>query len=369
MFLIPAKVILSYSLSSFVFRLSAFSHSFTPQTNPRMKHNFLRTGVASLFCFIFASAQVFAQIKQQYSDLGDALRTGFSLYGSQGPQSVNWTNGGVKYSYTKNDEIHSMDPLSLKDELIFQNKGLTFPGLTKEFSYESFQWSKDSKYLVFKTNFRPIYRRSGVADYYIYDLAGKQLKQAAKDARTAELSPDGSKVGMERGGNMFVYDFATAKQKQLTTDSTSELGTFNGHYDWVYEEEFGQAQAWNWSPDSKYIAFWQFNERPVPDFQMTNFEGQHPDYIHIPIPQVGDPNPEVKIGVTDVSTGKKIWLQPDETGDFYIPRIYWTSNPEELAMMTLNRAQNHMKLYFFNVKTGEHRVVMDEQNSTWVAIF
>jgi dipeptidyl-peptidase-4 len=333
-----------------------------------MKYTFLRTGFISLVCITLTSTQIFAQ-KQQYSDLGDALRTGFSLYGSQGPQSVNWTNGGVKYSYTKDDEIHSMDPQSLKDELIFQNKGLTFPGLTKAFTYESFQWSKDSKYLVFKTNFRPIYRRSGVADYYIYDLAGKQLKQAAKDARTAELSPDGSKVGMERGGNMFVYDFATAKEKQLTADSTSDLGTFNGHYDWVYEEEFGQAQAWNWSPDSKYIAFWQFNERPVPDFQMTNFDGQHPDYIHIPIPQVGDPNPEVKIGVTDVTTGKKIWLQPDETGDFYIPRIYWTSNPDELAMMTLNRAQNHMKLYFFNVKTGEHHVVMDEQNSTWVAIF
>jgi len=61
--------------------------------------------------------------------------------------------------------------------------------------------------------------------------------------------------------------------------------------------------------------------------------------------------------------------RPDETGDYYIPRIYWTSDPDELAVMTLNRAQNHMKLYFFNVKTGEHRVVLEEQNSTWVAIF
>jgi len=102
---------------------------------------------------------------------------------------------------------------------------------------------------------------------------------------------------------------------------------------------------------------------------MTNFAGGHPDYIHIPIPQVGDPNPAVKIGVIDVASGKKVWLTPDETGDFYIPRIYWTSNPDVLALMTLNRAQNHMKLYFFNVKTGEHHVVLEEKNSTWVAIF
>lgn len=319
-------------------------------------------------CFLL-SYNTQAQTKQEYSSLADALRSGRSLYGNHGPQSVNWTNGGDKYSYTDNDEIHSMDPQTLKDEVIFNNKGLTFPGSDKAFEYESFQWAKDFKHLVFKTNFRPIYRNSGISDYFIYDLEGKQLKQAAKDARSAELSPDGSKVGMERKGNLFVYDFASGKEQQLTNDSTSENGIFNGHYDWVYEEEFGQTQAWNWSPDNKYMAFWQFNERKVPDFDMTNYEGLHPDHIHIPIPQVGDPNPSVKIGVVDVSSGKKVWLTTDETGDFYIPRIYWTSNPDVLAVMTLNRAQNHMKLYFFNVKTGEHHVVLEEQNTTWVAIF
>src|SRR6185437_10316666 len=213
-------------------------------------------------------------------------------------------------------------------------------------------------------NTRHIFRRSAISDYFDYDVTSKQLKQAAKDARTAELSPDGTRVGMKRGGNMFVYNFASGKEQQLTSDSTSENGTFNGHYDWVDEEEFGQAQAWNWSKDSRYIAFWQFDERPVPDFQMTNFEGMHPEQVHIPIPQVGDPNPSVKIGVVDVESGKKVWLKQDEKGDFYILRIYWTSNPDVLALMTLNRAQNHMKLYFFNVKTGEHHVVLQEQNNT-----
>jgi len=333
-----------------------------------MNYSILRSFLLFAFCFLLLSISK-AQSKQEYGSLSEALRSAGSLYGNQGPQSVNWTNGGEKYSYIGNDEIRSMDVKTLKDELIFNSKGYTFPGTGKPFEYDSFQWSHDSKHLVFKTNFRPIYRRSGIADYFIYDLDGKQLKLAAKDARTAELSPDGSKVGMEREGNMFVYDFATGKEKQLTDDKTSENGIFNGHYDWVYEEEFGQAQAWNWSPDNKYLAFWQFDEHKVPGFQMTNYEGSHPDYVHISIPQVGDPNPSVKIGVVDVTSGKKVWLTPDETGDFYIPRIYWTSNPDVLALMTLNRAQNHMKLYFFNVKTGEHHVVLEEKNNTWVAIF
>jgi dipeptidyl-peptidase 4 len=334
-----------------------------------ISNNFLRRSLCATAIAIALSTSLSAQTGQQYSDITDALMSSAKLRGKPGPQSVNWIREGEQYSFITNNEIHSMDPKTGKEDLIFDNKNLQFPGTETPFNYESFQWSHDSKHLVFKTNFRRIYRRSGISDYYLYDLESKQLKQAAKDARSAELSPDGAMVGMERGGNMYVYNFSTGKEQQLTNDSTGENEVFNGHYDWVYEEEFGQAQAWNWSRDSRYMAFWQFDESKVPVFQMTNYEGQHSEQTRIPIPQPGDPNPAVKIGVIDVQSGKKVWLSPDETGDYYIPRIYWTSNPDELALMTLNRAQNHMKLYLFNVKTGEHRVVLEEQNSTWVAIF
>ncbi len=322
---------------------------------------------ALLVCsFIFGDLK--AQTKTPYTSLTDAMRASARLRGNSGPASVNWINGGQKYSYITANEVRSMEPGTLKDELIFTNTGVTFPGTNKPFEYDSFQWSQDSKYMVFQSDFRPLYRNSGISNYFIYDLATKKLKQAAKDARTAELSPNGKKIGMERKGNMFVYDFATAKEKQLTNDATGENEIFNGHYDWVYEEEFGETQAWKWSPDSKYIAYWQFDERKVPVFQMTNFEGLHSEYTQISFPQVGDPNATVRIGVVDVNTGTKIWLKPDETGDYYTPRIYWTNTPDVLAVMTLNRAQNRMKLYFFNVKTGAKRVVLEEKSKTWIDI-
>jgi dipeptidyl-peptidase-4 len=323
-------------------------------------------GMALLLSFSFNLANAQGKV---YSSLTDAIMENSILRGQSGPQDVNWINGGDQYSFITKREIHSYDPKTSKEDLVFASGGTNFPGSDRRFNYSSFQWSQDSKHIVFKTNTRQLFRRSDISDYYIYDLGTKQLKQAAKDARTAELSPDGSMVGIERGGNMYAYNFASATEQQLTSDSTSENGIFNGHFDWVYEEEFGQAQAWKWSPDSKYIAFWQFDEHQVPDFQMTNYDGPHPEYVHISIPLVGDSNPSVRIGVLDARSDKKIWLTPDETGDFYIPRIYWTNNPDVLALMTMNRAQNQMKLYFFNVKTGEHHVVLEEQNNTWVAIF
>ena len=52
----------------------------------------------------------------------------------------------------------------------------------------------------------------------------------------------------------------------------------------------------------------------------------------------------MRIGVVDVRTGSRVWLDPGETGEYYIPRIYWTSRPDTLAVLTLNRPQNTLKV-------------------------
>ena len=310
-----------------------------------------------------------AQEKREYADLKESLFTAFNVGATPGPEEVNWIDGGNRLSYMSgagHAEIQTLDPTTLEEHRLLDKK-LLFPGTLRDFSYESFQWASDSRHLVFTSNPRQIFRRSTISDFYVYSLESGSLKLAARDARSADLSPDGSMVGIVRDGNMFAYDFNTGKETRFTQDTGKDF--FNGYYDWVYEEEFGKARAWNWSPDSRYIAYWHFDERKVPVFQMTNFAGLHPEYEQIPIPDPGDPNPSVKIGVIDVHTHKNVWLEPDEKGDFYIPRIYWTSEPDVIALVTLNRAQNHLKLYFFNVRTGEHRVVMEERNRSWVAIF
>ena len=318
--------------------------------------------------FFAVPMMVQAQDKKEYKDLKDALFTAFRFEETPGPKDVNWIEGGNRLSYKSETQgIQTLDPGTLDEQSVLKGKTLHYPGSQRPFSYESFQWARDGEHLVFSSNPRQVFRRSTVSDFYVYALASGELKLAAKDARSADLSPDGSMVGIVRDGNMFAYDFASGKETKFTHDSAS--GIFNGYYDWVYEEEFGKAQAWNWSPDSKYIAYWRFDERKVPVFRMTNFEGLHPEYEEIPIPDPGDPNPSVRIGVVDVHTHKNVWLEPEEKGDYYVPRIYWTSEPDVIALMTLNRAQDHMKLYFFNVRTGERRVVLEERNKTWIAIF
>nr|NIT58479.1 S9 family peptidase [Fodinibius sp.]NIV13356.1 prolyl oligopeptidase family serine peptidase [Fodinibius sp.]NIY27062.1 prolyl oligopeptidase family serine peptidase [Fodinibius sp.] len=220
-------------------------------------------------------------------------------------------------------------------------------------------------YLVFQSNFRPVYRRSGISDYYLYSVENGSLSLLVEDARTAELSPDGRKIGYERDGDLFVYDLEAQKETQLTNSAKKYF--YNGRFGWVYEEEFGLAQAWVWSPDSKKIAYWQTDERHVNIFQMTDYSGQHPEYKKIPYPKVGDKNPKVKIGVINVESGKQQWM--DTPSDGYIPRIYWTADENKLATVHLNRAQNHLKLFFNDINNGDRRLVMEEQSDAWIDVF
>lgn len=330
-----------------------------------MKHHQFR----SFTCFLLLFSTIAFAQKKPFASLQEALSSGGLMNGGSGPRSVNWINGGENFSFlpSKPNTISTYDPKTDKEEVTFSTEGLKFPDSDKAFTYNSFQWSNDFKYLVFQTNFRPVWRYSGNADYYLYSLEDKSLRLVAKDAYTAQLSPDGKKVAYERKGNLFVFDLASKKETQLTNDAQTSL--YNGRFGWVYEEEFGLVQAWAWSPDSQYIAFWQSDERNVPVYQMTDFQGLHPEYEKIPYPRVGDPNVIVKVGIINLATKKKNWVNIP-LNDGYIPRIYWTSKTGQLALVHLNRKQNNMTLYFADAKTGAARKIMEEESKTgWIDVY
>ena len=320
-----------------------------------------------------ATLPLYAQQKQRFANIDEALSASGILNGRSGPRSVNWIDDGARFSFidqdpaTNRDLIKAYDPASGQETVLFTEQGLKFPGTTDPFTYRSFEWARDSKHLVFQTNFKPLYRNSGIADYYVYALADRKLELATRGARTGELSPNGALFGFEKGGNMYISDLATHRERQLTSDATESV--YNGHFDWVYEEEFGLSQAWKWSPDSRRIAYWQLDESAEPVEQFSDLSGPHPTWTKIRVPLVGDSNPKVRIGVVDAATGKNIWLDTGEQGDFYIPRIYWTGEKDTLAVMTLNRAQNEMKLFFFDVNSGGRRLVMTEKSPTWLDVF
>ncbi|MFN3783309.1 MAG: S9 family peptidase [Spirosomataceae bacterium] len=321
-----------------------------------------------LCVFAVFSVSSFAQQKP-FSNLREALLSGSKLAGKSGPQSINWLPDGETFSYIdKPGSIVRFNPSNQQTSAIFSSDGLTFPNTSTPFQYQSFQWSADGKYLLFQTNFKPVWRYSGDADYYLYSLADKKLTLLASGARTAQLSPDGQKIVYERGGDLYLRELATLKEVQLTNDAGKAV--YNGRFGWAYEEEFGLVQAWVWSPDSRYIAFWHSDESQVPMYQLSDFQAAHPTFDQIPYPRVGDPNIQVKIGILDLQEQNKVQWTKFDLQDGYVPRIYWTSQTGQLAIQHLNRAQNHLTVYFAKAQDGSTQKIFEEKDEKgWIDVF
>lgn len=327
----------------------------------------LKISLVSLLSLVILSS-AYTQ-KKEFNTIYEAIYSSRNLQGSLGPSDIVWIKDGEQYSYTKNtggaQEIWIHVVKTGNERLVFTTKGKKFHD-GSDFRYRTFQWTADSKFILFQTKFTPVWRYSGNSDYYYYSIENETLKLVVEQAFTAEVSPDGSKLGYGKDGELYMFTFANQETTRFTNDA--EPYFYNGRWGWAYEEEFGLVQAWKWSHDSKYIAFWQSDERHVPIYQLTDFSGMHPEYMEVPYPKVGDPAPSVKIGVIDTGNGDVEWIDFDLAGG-YIPRIYWTSEKDKLALIYMNRQQNLLEVHMVNVSEKNSYLAYTETSDSWIDIF
>ena len=235
-------------------------------------------------------------------------------------------------------------------------------------SIEGYVFNKAEDKLLISTNSQPIYRHSSTADYFLYDMATKKLTRVLDQAQEPVFSPDGTKIAYAKENNLFVLNIASNTTTQITTDGRKNA-IINGITDWVYEEEFAFVRAFDWSADSRKIAYIRFDERQVPEFSMDIYQKSlYPSQQVFKYPKAGEKNSEVSLHVYDL--GSKLVKQVDlsKYNDFYIPRIQWTSDANILSAQILNRHQNNLDLLFVNGSDASHKVILNEKDAAYVDI-
>ena len=226
-----------------------------------------------------------------------------------------------------------------------------------------------------KTNY--IYRRSFTAEYYIYDVKNRKMVPLSNGGpqQVPSFSPDGKMIAFVRDNNIHLVKLMfNNSESQVTTDGKfNEI--LNGIPDWVYEEEFTMNKCYEFSADSKMIAYVKSIESHVPSFSFTMFRGMAPSYENNALypgaytykyPLPGVDNSKVSVHTFDIKSmvTRKIDLQIDE--EDYIPRIHFTSDPEKLAIVTLNRHQNRMDIYMANPRSTVCKLVLREESPTYI---
>ena len=221
-----------------------------------------------------------------------------------------------------------------------------------------FEMSPTEDKLLCYLSYQPIHRNSFYTNYYIYDLKTKSETPLYEDAwqQQAMFSPDGKKVAFIVDNNILVRDLESNQIIHVTTDG--EINSIlNGIPDWVYEEEFSFNRAYEFSPDSKKIAYIKFNESQVRQYTLQYYsptsleydpESLYPLNYSYKYPKVGEKNSVVSVNVFDFGSGQTTTADLGNETDIYVPKIQWTNDPSTLSIVRMNRKQNHLDLLAYN---------------------
>jgi dipeptidyl-peptidase 4 len=237
-------------------------------------------------------------------------------------------------------------------------------------------WTDDTHYILLqkdadgRTNTSLVDVKTGKAIPYPNVEAPNQASPAVPvtDGVNITVSPDKKWAAYtKKDNNLYLYEIASGKESKLTNDGSATI--LNGYASWVYYEEIlGRAtryKAFWWSTDSKRICFMRFDETAVPVFPIYVIDGQHGYLENTRYPKAGDTNPEVKIGVADITSSNIVWADFDARQDQYFGTPTWSPNGD-LWVQWMNRAQNNLVIYQVDATNGSKKEVYNEAQETWI---
>jgi dipeptidyl-peptidase-4 len=237
-----------------------------------------------------------------------------------------------------------------------------------------YEWSNNNSKILIYTNSKKVWRLNTRGDYWVLNVSSGNLRKLGGEAKPstmmfAKFSPDGMRVGYVMENNLYVQNLTDGKITQLTANGSRTM--INGTSDWVNEEEFFLRDCWRWSPDSKSIAYWQFDASGIKDYLLVDYtQDLYPVVTQIPYPKAGTTNAAVRVGVISATGGKTVWVKtPANLRNNYIPMMDWTDNSNELILQSMNRLQNINQLMVANAKTGDVKTILTEKDDAWVEVF
>lgn len=325
-----------------------------------------RFGLGALLSFLLAGSLP-AQNGSRLVGLKEITDGGFRQVTNIGemrslPDGLHYTamndarNMIIKYEYRTGNAVDTLFSTQSARECTFD-------------TFEGYAICSTGHHILVWRDKEPIYRRSFRANVYDYDVRRNYVKPIS-DTKGKQMiptfSPDGRMVAYVKDNNIWIRKFDFDTEVQVTKDGETNK-ILNGITDWVYEEEFAVTNLMAWSPDSEQLAFVRFDESEVPEYSMQLFgNGLYPGYYNYKYPKAGEKNSRVTLHAYDVMTKDTKELKIPAEGEWYIPRITFTNNSEQLAVMTLNRQQNIFNMYYANPKSGVFRLVLRDENKAYV---
>jgi dipeptidyl-peptidase 4 len=322
----------------------------------------------SLFIGLLQTTQLQAQTKKDIT-LEDIWQKG--TFRPEYFEGFNWMKDDryfTRLDFTDGDipDLVKYDVINAAPvETIFKGSELNYNG--SPIAIEEYYFSPDEKKILISESVQHIYRRSTKGIYYIYDLASKKIVRLAEgDLSNVSFSPNSRMAAFTRENNLFYVDLSTMKETAITKDGEFNK-IINGSTDWVYEEEFEFTKAYFWSPDSKKIAYYRFDESQVKEYNMQLWVGLYPKDYRFKYPKAGEKNSEISVKIFDLVSAATKSVDLGKETDIYIPRMKW-SEDNRLAVFKMNRYQNELDILLITDDGSGIKTIYTEKNKTYIEI-
>jgi len=179
----------------------------------------------------------------------------------------------------------------------------------------------------------------------------------------AQISPDGKTVSYIREHSLWVVNRVTGVSQAFSGKGDNRLR--EGEPDWAYAQEFGMHSAQWWSPDSRYLAWIETNDRAVNAYSLHSADGES---YSIAYPKPGGSIPGIRLLVQSVATHKLLPVLLGNAANFYLPVVQWLPDGKHLVVERLSRDQKTLDLLLVDASTGTVRKILTEHDAYWLNI-
>ena len=268
-------------------------------------------------------------------------------------------------------DLVSHDPKTGAKKILVPAADYVPAGASLPLGIDDHIWSKDKSRLLLFTNSKRVWRTNSRGDYWVLDRSSHELFKLGGDAQPstlmfAKFSPDGRRVAYVRERNIYVQDLQSRRITALTTNDSPDI--INGTFDWVYEEEFFLRDGFRWSPDARFIAYWQVNTEGVREVPLVNnTDGLYPTTQLVKYPKTGEMNSSCRVGAVELATGQTRWMDvPGDPRNHYIFDLEWPAGSKEIFLQQLNRLQNTNRVMLADPVTGRVKTILTDGDAAWV---
>ena len=290
---------------------------------------------------------------QQELTLEDAVLNRWTSFSPERLDHLQWNNEEDFFSYKASDSIIYICDINyvIQDSIRLKDINNALDGEYELNRLPYIHWVNGHSFR-FKNNNR----------YYLYNTKRGEkaslLFELNSSAENIYFDNQNEKCAYTIDNNLYV-NIDSSTNLQVTNESSKDI--ISGQV--VHRYEFGIDKGIFWSNNGSQLAFYRKDESMVTDYPLMNISSRvgHADMIKYPM--AGMKSHHVSVGVFNINTGKKIYLDTGEPKEQYLTNICWGPQDKYIYIAVLNRDQNHLKLNQYSAQDGSFIKTLFEEKS------